>query len=155
MGQRNFTPNKDLLPCFWLFLLLHLMCFSTASPSHAPPSAFILTTDLSFSYFFLLPCMIHSVFSYHLLSCFFLLIQLCSPCVFRLVSSLRPSYIPEMPLTYGPHSSRSAERPTAPHCRPCRDQPKAVRATATLQLKKNLNADLVEFNFYLHEARSY
>ncbi|KAF3692839.1 hypothetical protein EXN66_Car008515 [Channa argus] len=40
-----------------------------------------------------------------------------------------------MPATYGPHSSQSAERPTAPHRWPCRDQPKAVRATALLQSK--------------------
>lgn len=38
--------------------------------------------------------------------------------VFRLVSSARPRYIPGMPLAYGPHSSRSAVRPTAPRCRP-------------------------------------
>lgn len=62
-------------------------------------------------------------------------IQLQSLCVFRLVSSARPSYIPGMPATYGPHSSRSAERPTAPRRRPYRNQPRAECAAVLLQPK--------------------
>lgn len=65
----------------------------------------------------------HPLISSSLLSLHF--IPFSPLCVFRLVSSARPSYIPGMPATYGPHSSRSAERPTAPHRWPCRDQPKA------------------------------
>lgn len=89
------------------------------------------------------PPVISFVLQYHrfggtfALSLPLLLILLCSLslCVFRLVSSARPSYIPGMPATYGPHSSRSAERPTAPHRWPGRDQPTAKCATAFLQPK--------------------
>lgn len=45
-----------------------------------------------------------------------------SPVFFTWVSSTRSSYIPEMPVTYGPHSSRSAVRPRSFCCRPCRHQ---------------------------------
>lgn len=45
-----------------------------------------------------------------------------SPVFFTWVSSTRSSYIPEMPVTYGPHSSRSAVRPRTFCCRPCRHQ---------------------------------
>lgn len=45
-----------------------------------------------------------------------------SPVFFTWVSSTRSSYIPEMPVTYGPHSSWSAVRPRSFRCRPCRHQ---------------------------------
>lgn len=45
-----------------------------------------------------------------------------SPVFFTWVSSTRSSYIPEMPVTYGPHSSWSAVRPRSFCCRPCRHQ---------------------------------
>lgn len=64
-----------------------------------------------------------------------LLILLCSVFVFTLVSSARPSYIPGMPATYGPHSSWSAVRPTAPHRRPSRDQAKAERMVSEIKTK--------------------
>lgn len=95
----------------------------------------------------LFPSMIYFVLRYHflrstlILSLSLSLILLYSLCVFRLVSSARPSYIPGMPATYGPHSSRSAERPTAPHRWPCGDQPKAEHATALL-LPKIISTDL-------------
>lgn len=45
-----------------------------------------------------------------------------SPVFVTWVSSTRSSYIPEMPVTYGPHSSWSAVRPRTFCCRPCRHQ---------------------------------
>lgn len=45
-----------------------------------------------------------------------------SPVFFTWVSSTRSSYIPEMPVTYGPHSSPSAVRPRSFCCRPCTHQ---------------------------------
>lgn len=45
-----------------------------------------------------------------------------SPVFFTWVGSTRSSYIPGMPLTYGPHSSRSAVRPSSLPRRPCRHQ---------------------------------
>lgn len=70
-------------------------------------------------------------------------------CVFRLVSSTRPSYIPGMPATYGPHSSWSAERPTAPHHWPCRAQPKAVLLNSVLKITKSY----ISFSCHLQDVQ--
>lgn len=88
---------------------LHYAFFFCPSSFYPPPHLFFsLLRDTFCNIVF--PC------STLRLSLSLLLILLDSLCVFRLVSSARPSYIPGMPATYGPHSSRSAERPTAPHC---------------------------------------
>lgn len=126
--------------CF-LFSIFSLSFPPHSSRVHFPGFPFVMYLAL---YHFLCPTFIPRPS--------LLLSLLYSLCVFRSVSSARPSYIPGMPATYGPHSSRSAERPTAPHCWPCGDQPKAERATALL-LPKIIHRSFMYL--CLHRARSY
>lgn len=137
----------SLLFCLLLSLSITFLPLSTLLPFlHSCLMHFVKLSSSAFRAFIFLhlpfplrdpfcPLISSSLLYLHFLSFSLLLILLRSPCVFTLVSSARPSYIPGMPATYGPHSSRFAERPTAPHRWRCRDQPNAERDTALLSLK--------------------
>lgn len=97
---------------------------------------FSLYPPASLTFYFSPSCStfsIYLVFALPLIFClFFPALSHSAPSlsVFRLVSSAGPSCILGMPATYGPHSSQSAERPTAPHRWPYIDWPGAESSKA-------------------------